>query len=57
MFLFENPILKKQVSKNVFAYKFRNGLILIKNVYYNIEKRFYGYTMTESIKIYRKENK
>lgn len=47
MNLFSTPIQKKQVRKNVLAYKYPNGTINIDGYQYH------GYSMTEAIKKYR----
>lgn len=48
--LFENPIKIVKVRQNLYAYKHPNGCINIDG------KKYFGYSMTEAIKIYRKLN-
>ena len=48
---FENPIKKKKIRNGVFAYQFSNGCV-------NIEgKKYFGYSLTESIKLFRQSTK
>lgn len=49
MSLFESPIRQKRVSKDTVAYQFRNGTIVIN------EQKYVMYSMTEAIKLYRKQ--
>lgn len=48
--LFETPIASRKVRKNVTAYKYRNGCINING------EKFFFYSMTEAIKIWRSKN-
>ena len=48
--LFSTPIRSKKVRNGVYAYQYQNGTI-------NIDGRKYiGYSMTESIRLWRKSN-
>jgi hypothetical protein len=49
--LFETPIASRKVRKDVTAYKYRNGCINING------EKFFFYSMTEAIKIWRGKNK
>jgi len=49
--LFDTPIKVKKVSKNITAYKYRNGTINING------QKYVMFSMTEAIKLYRKNNK
>jgi hypothetical protein len=51
MILFEEPISKTKIRKDIYAYKYRNGCINI-----NSEK-FFFYTIKEAIKLWRSKNK
>lgn len=48
--LFETPLSKTKVRKDVYAYAYKNGTINING------KKFIGYSIKEAIKIWRKEN-
>ena len=48
--LFDTPIKSKKVRKNVTAYQYRNGCINING------EKFFFYSMTEAIKIWRSKN-
>jgi len=49
--LFSTPIRSKKVRVGIYAYQYQNGTI-------NIDGRKYiGYSMTESIRLWRKSNK
>lgn len=50
MFLFETPISKTKVRKGIFAYRFRNGIIVIEG------EKYIQYTMKEAIKLWRAKN-
>lgn len=49
--LFDTPIKTKQVSKNVYAYLYRNGIIVIN------EHKYMMHSITSAIKEHRKANK
>lgn len=51
MILFENPLSATKVRNGIFAYRYRNGLILIDG------QKFYGYTIKQAIQLYRNKNK
>ena len=53
--IFDNPVNKKKVRKDVYAYRYRTGLIVIGNYELGFE-RYHMYTMTEAIKIWRSKN-
>ena len=48
--MFENPIKQKQVRKNIYAYKYINGVINIDGT------KYLFHSMTSAIKQYRKDN-
>jgi hypothetical protein len=48
--LFDTPIRKTKVRNGIHAYKYRNGTINING------KKFLLYSMTEAIRIWRKQN-
>lgn len=50
MLLFDTPTSKTKVRNGIFAYRYRNGLVLIDN------KRYYDYTIKEAIAKFRREN-
>jgi hypothetical protein len=47
MLLFENPTSKTKVRIGIYAYRYKNGLILING------HRFYDYSVKDAIKIWR----
>ena len=49
-------INKTKVRKDVYAFRYRTGLIIIGNYELGFE-RYYMYTMAEAIKIWRSKNK
>lgn len=51
MNLFEAPIVKKEIRKNVYAYKYKNGCINING------EKFFFYSMNQAIKEWRQKNK
>jgi hypothetical protein len=53
--IFDNPINKTKVRKDVYAYRYRTGLITIGNYELGFE-RYHMYTMAEAIKIWRSKN-
>jgi hypothetical protein len=53
--IFDNPLSKRKVRNGVYAYLYRTGLICIGNYSLGFE-RYYMYTMTEAIKIWRSKN-
>lgn len=48
--LFETPIKKKMVRKNVYAYQYRNGVITIEG------QKYVMYSMTDAIAKYKQDN-
>jgi hypothetical protein len=50
MFLFQDPISKTKVRKDVFAYKYSGGTILIG------KSEYVFYSMTEAIRKWRSQN-
>ena len=54
MFLFETPLKAVKVRKNVHAYIMK-GCILIKDTNLGTEQKYLGYSLTESIQMYRKK--
>jgi len=51
MDLFEQPIRSKKVRKNVYAYQYRNGVIIIQGI------KFVMHSMTSAIRTFRKNYK
>jgi hypothetical protein len=49
--LFNSPIRSKKVRVGVYAYQYQNGTINIQG------SKYIGYSMTESIRLWRKSNK
>jgi len=49
--LFEIPIKKTKVKRDIFAYMYRNGCINIDG------QKYFGYSMSEAIKEYRSKTK
>ena len=45
--IFNRPIRKRKVRKDVTAYQYDNGVIVID------EYRYFGYSMTDAIKLFR----
>lgn len=50
MIIFDNPTSRTKVRKNIYAYRYSNGLVLIDG------QRYYGYSIKEAIKIWRQNN-
>ena len=48
--MFDNPIKKVKVRNGIYAYKYPNGCVNIAG------HKFYLYSMTEAIKIWRSKN-
>lgn len=49
--LFSTPLKTRRVKEGIFAHQYPNGTINING------QKFVGYSMTEAIKIWRKNNK
>jgi hypothetical protein len=48
--LFKTPISRTKVRNGIYAYKYSDGFINING------KKYIGYSVTEAIKLYRKNN-
>jgi hypothetical protein len=48
--LFNTPISRTKVRNGIYAYKYSDGIINING------KKYIGYSVTEAIKLYRKNN-
>lgn len=51
MLIFDTPTSTTLVRNGVFAYRYKNGLVLIE------KQRYYGYTIKQAIKKWRLDNK
>jgi len=50
MILFDNPTSKTKVRKNIYAYRYSNGLVEIDG------QRYYDYSIKFAIKLWRANN-